>query len=328
MNCSKCGTFNNSGSKFCIGCGSSLETETINYGGNQNSGSIHQPTSFVQPETISQPQFQQSSSFVQPESLSPQEPVANDEITQHSININNNSMSSNIKIAPNDGKNIKVSFMGYFFIILAVLLKPFTSLKEELNKFEGFKNSAILSLIISGSATIINLLTTMFNAVRVKSFSWTTGKVETTWVWENLKNLKYVEIIGKNFLIYLGVMVAIAAVYYLASLIVKKQVKFSRLLAISALSTTPLMISMLVLSPILSIIYADLGILIIIIGLVYTLVMLYDGINSELALKGNVRYYLNLICLSLLGIVGYYLMIKLVMNSITGGLGNIMDFFG
>ena len=77
--------------------------------------------------------------------------------------------------------NDKISFVEYFSSILAVILKPFTAFKEKLNKFNVFKNSVILALIVSGLTTIINLVTSMFNVIRVKSFDWSSGDNKTTW---------------------------------------------------------------------------------------------------------------------------------------------------
>lgn len=304
MNCPNCGTSNNVGSKFCIKCGQSL---------------IDTQTTFEQP-------IHQSESPVQevPTQTMNNMPVQNEnnfQSTATPIQNINNSISSNVPTT-------KVSFMGYFFIILAAILKPFTAFKEELNKFNEFKNSAIMSLIVSGVSTLINLITSMLNVVRVKSFDWSSSGYKTTWVWENLKKLDYLEVIGKNFLIYLGVIVAIAVVYYIASLIVKKQTNFSRLLGISALSVAPMLICSLILSPLLSLIWTELAMPITLVGAVYTIVLLYEGMNSEVLLEGNAKYYFNLVCLSILGIAAYYLYMKLFMSSISGGLDDIMDLFG
>lgn len=303
MNCSNCGTFNNQGSKFCIKCGQALV--------NNQDGNV------VQNQAYQESSFQGMNNNPNPIENNVQSTMNAQPTQTYSQSTTNN-----------PSENPKVSFMEYFFIILAVIMKPFTSFKEELNKFNPFKNSAILSLIVSGTATIVNLITSMLTVVRVKSFNWSSGGYTTTWTWENLKNLDYVKIIGKNFLIYIGIIVAIACVYYIASLIVKKQINFSRLLGISALAVAPMILCTLVLSPLLSIIYAGLGMGVTIVGVVYTLLLLYEGMNSEIVLEGNAKYYLNLICLSILGVAAYYLFMKLFMSSISNGLGDLMDLFG
>lgn len=304
MNCPNCGTSNNVGSKFCIKCGQSLaNVQTIIEQPIQQAESSIQE---IHTQTINTTSIQNENNF---------QTVATPTQTT------NVSVNSNVSTA-------KVSFMGYFFIILAVILKPFTTFKEELNKFNGFKNSAVMSIIVSGVATLVNLITTMLNAVMVKSYDWSSGGYKTTWTWENLKELDYLQVVGKNFLIYLGVIVVIAVVYYIASLIVKKQINFSRLLGISALAVAPMLICSLILSPLLSLIWAELAMPITLVGAVYTIVLLYEGMNSEVSLDGNAKYYFNLVCLSILGIAAYYLYMKLFMSSISSGLEDIMDLFG
>ena len=242
----------------------------------------------------------------------------------------NNFQSGNTTIQSIDHNvaTTKLLLVSYFFTILAVILKPSTVYKEELNKFNELKNSIILSSVISGIVTLVNLITTMLTVVRVRSLSWSSGGYATTWQWENLKQLNYIQLIGKNFLIYLGIIALIAVVYYIAGLIIKKQTNFSRMLGISALAVVPMLICISFLSPVLSMISAQLTMPIILIGIVYTIIILYEGMNREVPLEGNVRYYFNLVCLSILIVAGYYLMLKLMMSSISGAFENVMDLLG
>lgn len=301
MNCPNCGTSNNVGSKFCIRCGQNLESTQI---------------STEQSVQTTETSFQE---------------VPLQSINNTSIPSENNfqaNVAQSQSVNTNTTPAAKVSFMGYFFIILAVILKPFTAFKEELNKFNNFKNSAMMSLVVSGVGTLINLITTMLNSVMVKSYDWSSGGYKTTWTWDNLKEIKYLEVVGKNFLIYLGVIIAIAAVYYIASLIVKKQTNFSRLLGIAAIAVAPMLVCSLVLSPLLALIWTKLAMPITLIGTIYTVVLVYEGMNNEVLVEGNAKYYFNLVCLSILGIAAYYLYMKLFMSSISGGLEDIMDLFG
>ena len=106
----------------------------------------------------------------------------------------------------------------------------------------------------------------MFDAITVKSFDWSYGGYKRIWTWEILKILDYLELIGKNFLIYLDVIVAVDCVlYYIASLIIKKQTNFGRLLCIFTMVVVPILICFLILSPLLSLIWAEVAMLIILI---------------------------------------------------------------
>ena len=315
MICSKCGMQNMNGTKFCVKCGNSLTTQTVNYSQlNQNTGYQNvQPTSQQPYQNVSY----QSTNINQ---------QMNQNIGQTSINSNMAQQTQTAGSYINQYKNNKSTsktITGFISTILAVVLKPYTAFKEELDDYDDFKNSAILSLIISIGATLISLITTMINAVRVTSYY----SKETKWVWENLKHLNYIQLIGKNFLIYLGIILSIAVVYYIVSLIIKKQVNFSRLLGISVLAITPMLVCTLILSPLLALIWAELSMPIILIGGVYTTILLYEGMNSEMMLDGNIKYYFNLICFSILMVLAYYLFKKLFMSSVIGGLGNIFNMF-
>lgn len=290
MICPRCSTQNIDGSKFCIKCGNNLSDMTIDQTfvtQNQDNLSNSVQMNYSQPQqtSYSQPQPSQTINY-------------------------NNSMN-------------KMSVSEYFFIILAVILKPYTAFKQELHKFDGFKNSAILTLMVSFIATLITLIKTMINAVRVTSY-WSK---ETKWVWENLKNINYTKVIGTNFLLYLGIIVAIACVYYIGSLIAKKQPNFSRLLGISAMAVVPMIVCFVIISPLLSTIYAPLGIGATIVGGVYTVIIIYEIMNNEIKLEGNAKLYFNLICMSILAIAGYYLYMKFFMSSTTNDIKNILDMF-
>lgn len=325
MICSKCGMQNMSGTKFCVKCGNSLTTQTVNYTQvNQNPNyqnvqptnqQVHQNISYQSTQPM--PGYQNTNQSI------------NQNMGQTIPNPSMNQQTQTVKSYTNTNQynntsTNKVTIMGCISTILAVILKPYTTFKEELDNYDDFKNSAILSLIISIGATLISLITTMISAVKVNSYF----SEKTKWVWENLKDIDYIQFIGKNILIYLGIIFSIAVVYYIASLIVKKQVNFSRLLGISALAITPMLICTLILTPLLTLVWAEISLPITIVGGIYTIILLYEGMNNEIKLEGNLKCYFNLICFSVLMISAYYLFINLFIGSITSGLDNIFDMFG
>ena len=230
----------------------------------------------------------------------------------------------------NTKPNSSVSIKSFFHSILNVFIKPFSVMKEEVNKYAVLKNSFLLSLIISLFAVVVSLVQTMIRAVVVTNYSIFEGS-KTTWVWENLKDVKYLEVIGKNLLFYLGIILGIAAVYYVASLLIKKQSNFSRLLGIAALSVVPVYLGTLVISPIVSLIYAPLGMAVTLISGVYTFLIFYEAINEEIQLEKEKKFYFHLICISILVIVIYFVYMKFVVAStvsenLPSGMDDILDF--
>lgn len=308
MNCPNCGTQNSVGFKFCTKCGQNLEQKQV-------------PTETA---TNSNENTQVSGE----NNITTELNNANATLMQNQINIQPNIQTNTIVNTNNTNNTLSIKFVEYFTIILAVILKPFSAMKTELVKLEDMKNSVLMSLIVSGVGTILNLITKMLNAVRVKSLDWTTGEFKTTWVWENLKNLKYVDLIGKTFLLYIGIIAGIAVIYFLCGLIMKKSPKFPRFLAASSLAIVPILISTLVLAPILSMISNDIGLIVTILGVVYTLVLLYESMNNELSLEGNVKYYANIACLSIIMILLYYIIYNLIVSSITSSLGDFSNLLG
>ena len=232
----------------------------------------------------------------------------NNNMNNNMNNDMNNDMNNNMNSNMNNVMNNKSQglFMTILMLLINIILKPFTTVKEGLNKFDNIKNSAILSVIIAGGTTIINLLITMFNTVRVESFF----SDEVTWEFSNLKHIDYVEVIGLNFLIYLGIAFAVAGVFYIASLIVKKQCNFCRMLSISSLAIVPGVLCSLVLSPLLGMISQKLAVLLVFVGLIYSFIIDYEGINYELSLEGNSKFYVNFASLSVLFAAAYFLLLE------------------
>lgn len=150
---------------------------------------------------------------------------------------------------------------------------------------------------------------------------------ETTWVWENIKELDFVKVFFVNFLVYAGIIAAIAGLYYLGSLIVKKKSNFSRLLAIATISIIPMYVCNLLLAPILGMITSFFAISFTVIGLIYSLLLMVELMSNELELNGNVKFYFNLACISILLIVGIYVCINLLVSAINSSLGGLTNMF-
>lgn len=303
MICSNCKTLNNDSSKFCIKCGSPLvNRQTItNQPSSQNQTYAYQ----------NQSQLNNNHNYVQ----MTQTTIMNS--PKQSIN---NFQSQNIN-------SFVFSFKNCLLLILSFILKPFTTFKEKNNAFNAIKNSMLLTLIIAGVSSIINLFMNMISSIFVKTLDIKTFEYKTTIVWENLKEIKYFQLIFKEFITIVIIILAISIIYYLASLIIKKNANFSKFLGISALSIVPLLVCNILLKPLTVLIFPKISIAISIIGLVYTIIILYENINSVILLDGNMKYYFNLICLSIIAIAGYYLLINTTISSVHDSVNDILNNF-
>jgi len=218
--------------------------------------------------------------------------------------------------------------LNYLMYIVSVLLKPFQTFKEEENKLKDTKNSLILSMIIAGGMMLISLFKAMINAVIVKRMDYSTFTFKTSIEFSNLKNLDYLSLIGKNLLIYSGVILAIATIYYLASLVIKKEINFIKLLSITSTSIIPFVILGMVASPVLGKIWTPLSIIILIIGIVYSILIFIYLIKEDINfLKKDNEIYFHLVCLSILGSAGYYLCIKLLTSGVTDQISDYLELF-
>ena len=296
--CPQCGITNAANTKFCIKCGTGLQVDVM--------------------------EVPQVDTVVVEQKVTPVTPIEtfNNNVETQVNNVQQpiyNNVSTNVQPSMTSGN------FNFFQYIICAVLKPFDRFKKDEENLGDFKNVGILSLIVVGFMTIIGLITTMINTVRVTSF-WSD---EVEWVWENLKEIEYFKVIGQSLLIYAGVLLAISGIYFLASLVIKKEAKFPKLLGATVTAFIPFAIATSILSPLLSLIYSPLGIVITIVGFIYTLVILLELMNELIKIENkNTRIYFHLTCLSILIIGGGFIAYKLILGSLSSGLGGLSSLFG
>lgn len=215
---------------------------------------------------------------------------------------------------------------NYLKLIVNVLLKPITTIKNS-NNFDT-KGSIIFTAIITLGITLLNVIKTILTSIIVRSYDWSAGKESISFTLDNLKDIPWIQLIFRNFAIYLVVIAAIALVYFIASSIIKKQADFNRLLTIATFSVIPFALASLVVAPLLAIVYLPLKIVVMIIGGIYSALILVDSMSEELTLKeDDNKIYINAACLSVLGIMIYYIFIKFFVVTTINGLDKILDIF-
>lgn len=315
MICNKCGMQNMNGTKFCVKCGNHLVTQTVNQQVYQTTGyqnSSVNPVNNQAQNSVNNSNMGQTMSQQYTNSN-----VSNPNVNQTVTNQYNEQQYQKIHENTSD-----ITVSECLVSSIAFLLKPDSTLKEESSKFDNIKNSMIMTIVVSVLATLFSLIQTMFNVVRVTKY-WSS---EVKWEFSNLKEINYIKTIGTSLLVWLGIILAIAFIYYVVGLILKKKVNFPKLLGISALSIIPIVICSFVLSPLLSLINTSIGLGITVLGFVYTIVLIYEAMNQEIQLEGNLKYYFNLICFSVIVVSIYLIATKLLASSIIG-IDNLLDLF-
>lgn len=296
MICPNCGMDNIQGSSFCVKCGNKLNTENVNNNFQQQ----------VQEVNNVQANNQVGDPFVQ-------------------NTMQQNNYVNNVNVVTNTNKA-----MNFFMYILMILIKPFKTFKEEEEKLTDTKNSLILSGIVVGLMLVINLIKSMITTVFTKKMDYTTFKLKTVIDFSNLKNLDWLDLLGKHLLIYAGIILAIAVVYYLASLVFKKNGNFIKLLSISATSLIPFTLVGMFASFVLGKIWSPLYIVCVIVSLIYSVLILVSLINKQFEFENNdTKIYFHLICLGVLAVAGYYLYMKyFVLGTISSKVSDVLDLLG
>lgn len=200
-----------------------------------------------------------------------------------------------------------------------IILKPLENFKKEEKNLSDQKNTLILGLIVVAILTVLKLISTILNTIRVTSLFG-----GTKWVFENIKNINFIKTIGGSFITYAIIIVAMAGIYYLASLVIKKETNFFKLIGASITAFIPVAISSTILSTVLSIISIKLGVAIVIIGFIYSLLILLELINDLIPIENqNTKIYFHLTCLSILFLIGAFVGYKIIVGSVTSGIGSL-----
>ena len=202
------------------------------------------------------------------------------------------------------------------------LLKPLDSIKEK--STEDLKQVGITGGILVVLMMLVNLIMTMIGSLKSTSFDIFTGKTTTTIDFGNLGELNYLSLIFKNLFIYALVILAIAGIFYLGSLIIKKEIKFTKLLSITYIATIPFFIGTTVLATILGFIFNSLAVIVSIITSIYAICVFAYLVNDEIKLNGITRVYYNAACFSIIIITVYFVIIKIIESALS--IGNLFNF--
>ncbi len=211
--------------------------------------------------------------------------------------------------------------LNFFEYILRAFVKPFEEFKKTEKNFSDQKNTLILGGIVVAILTALKLIGTIINTVRVTSILG-----GTKWVFENIKNINFIKTIGGSAITYALIILAIAGVYYLASLVIKKETNFFKLMGASITAFIPMAVSTTLLSTLLSMISIKLGVAVVIIGFIYSLLILIELINYLIPIENqNTKIYFHLTCLSLLFLTGAFIGYKMIVGSVTSGIGSFYN---
>ena len=175
-------------------------------------------------------------------------------------------------------------FEQFFKTLINAGTKPFTGVIEEKARYTAFANSAILSAIV---IVILTILRSIVNCI--------TGLIIDPFIGIGYGILTFF----LSFTMFILLTFGLAGVYYIAGAILKEKWDYSKLLSIAAMSVGAGFLIRSVIAPFCSLIYSNLGTGISMAGLVYMVLMLYEGVNDETGLTGNKKIFVHAACLGI-----------------------------
>ena len=223
----------------------------------------------------------------------------------------------------------KTSSFNYIKFIIAFLMTPFKGFKDNEEYLSNTKNSLIISGGMAVIMMLITLFTSMINAIFAKTFDYTTFTYKTKVDFGRLGDLNYGSLIFKNLLIYAGIIAAVAVVYFLFAMVFKKKANYIKLLSITAVSLLPTVIGSMLIGPILGKIWSPFGVVISVASIVYTIAILVTLINDQVGLdnKNHTIYYHGM-AITVLITAGYYIIMNVLLSSISNGASSILNMLG
>ena len=115
-----------------------------------------------------------------------------------------------------------------------------------------------------------------------------------------VKYLSFPKLIFLDLSIYAAMIFGIAGILTLAGVIIKKKVKYTKMLSLVSLAIIPYAIGAIIFYTLFSTFSTFLALFAGAIGLIYTLILLVSMINKEFELKDNKKIYVNAIIFTVL----------------------------
>ncbi len=210
--------------------------------------------------------------------------------------------------------------VNYIKEIKKYVKNPLTYLKKENKITSDLKSSCIFGLLLALVASVLATFCKIFDIIHLDYEILNSNGNLTKWYFDNLENYSIFKIFGDNFLVYAGAIFVVAFVYYIASLIVKKEIKFEKTLGTVSLAVAPTYVLMLVASPIVSIFSVKVGILVSLVGVIYALISIVKVFNDEMKLDDKKYLIVNVIVIAVLVVCTYYAFLNIA-------LGQVKDLF-
>lgn len=264
MICKKCGAKNKKGASFCSKCGNELTVEVV------------KKTKKVEtvPEEIEEVKKEK-------------EPRVTPLEEKTGVDFENRTDDITITI----DKQKYISLWNY---IVEGVLRPISTNEKTLKEDKTLEESCTRVFKVGLVGMLVNLVMTMVKSIFVKTP--TIDGFKTVIDVSGLKDLDYLSLIFKNIILYLIFITLVACIYFLASLVIKKEMKFENLLTISANSFIEIIASIIFLYQLVSLFSVKISLVVLLLGIILYVLVLTKNINKEVKLNDPNKEILFHVC--------------------------------
>lgn len=212
---------------------------------------------------------------------------------------------------------------NFFAYLKDVFVSPAKTTKKALKKVKTTQDAFMLSLFVTLTALVINLVVNMVSCIFVKQYSFLEG-TKLVVDFAQIGKLDYISLIFKAFAFIAVIILGIASVYYIATLVLKKEVPYRKFLIVSTNAFIPMAFVPLLICPIVSIISVPVSSCLALLAMLYMGFILVSGMNSLVEIEDTDRkMYFHLVCLGILMIAFYFITTEILVDAAVGALGSL-----
>lgn len=224
---------------------------------------------------------------------------------------------------------------GVINMIVGVFTKPAELLSSGLDELKTEKKSLILAAVAIALLSFVGLGLKLYKEASAEKSSSLSSffssskssreeerKKKAKINWDNLKDLKYGEMIPKAIIGYALVVFGVGAVFYIGGLIAQKKVFFQQMVGVASLAVFPYVVITMIIAPLLVKVNYQLSYFIGTLGMIYSVIVIYEGMNHIIfADFDKKKIFILLGCFTAVA-VGFFYINKELLNHSVGAIGS------
>lgn len=182
-----------------------------------------------------------------------------------------------------------------------IVTNPLKTIEKNVKNIKTPKKLCIFTIALAGVMTILNFFRVLFANVWVKQWSMQQMQYITKFDLSVIRRLNYGNLIFKQFFMYVVLLLMIAFVFYIVTLALKKDADYFDFLAVTLLAVIPNILFSHLITPILELFHANLGVISNTIGTLFTIFIFYEVLNTKISFKEkDKKMYFYVICFAII----------------------------